>query len=242
MSDTVTLAARAEQSADPADALRAVVALRERLDVLEARHVDGCLARGWSWAQVGRALRVSKQAAHRRHGRRPPAPVDPGARTTSAADVGASEPRVVITGTARDVVARARREAAALGDRELRPEHLLLALLQSSDGPARQALAAVGIDPVRTRRELERHAPVDPADAPERPAVSSATRSVLEGSLTESQRLCHGHLGPEHLLLALTRDPAGPGARLLLRLGVTADDLEGAVCDVLRRTDFARSL
>lgn len=235
--DAATLAARAERSLDPTEGLRAVADLRERLDELEARQVARGLARGFSWAQVGRSLRISKQAAHRRHAGRsrvgyeldtPPSPAAP------------EEPRVVITGEARDVVARARREAAQLGDHEVRPEHLLVALLQAPAGIAREALLTLGIDVGETRAELDRG---QPGGAVVRTVtVSPATRSLLEASLGESQRLCHGHLGPEHLLLALLHDEAGPATELLLKLGATPADLDGAVCSVLQRADFARSL
>ncbi len=84
-----------------------------------------------------------------------------------------------------------------------------------------------------------------PADGPPAsgPApMSPAGRLVLEDSLAESQRLCHGHLGPEHLLLAMLRDADGPATTLLARLGASAADVEAAVCDVLKHADFQRSL
>ncbi|MEJ7894906.1 MAG: Clp protease N-terminal domain-containing protein [Solirubrobacteraceae bacterium] len=152
------------------------------------------------------------------------------------------EPQVMITGAARDVVARARREATRLGEREVQPAHLLLALLEAPAGLAREALTDLGVDAKRTRRLIERETATAGAPPTEPLAVSAATRVVLEGSLAESQRLCHGHLGPEHLLLALLRDDEGPAAELLVRLGAAPADLEDAVCNVLKRADFARSL
>src|SRR5215211_3352657 len=52
---------------EPLDALRALVDLRRELDEAEARHVEGALHEGRSWAQVAEALGISKQAAHKRH-------------------------------------------------------------------------------------------------------------------------------------------------------------------------------
>jgi len=51
---------------DTADALAAVLALRQLADELEARAVHAALRRGWSWSRIAEALGVSKQAAHRR--------------------------------------------------------------------------------------------------------------------------------------------------------------------------------
>lgn len=50
----------------PADALAAVVALRRLAASLERDAVDEALAQGWTWAQIGNALDLSPQAAHKR--------------------------------------------------------------------------------------------------------------------------------------------------------------------------------
>jgi hypothetical protein len=56
-------------SGDPATGLRAVVALRRLADQVEAKQVAEARRRGWSWDQIGDALGVSRQAAHKKHGR-----------------------------------------------------------------------------------------------------------------------------------------------------------------------------
>jgi hypothetical protein len=240
--DAATLAARAQRARDPAEGLRAVAELRELIDDLEARQVRRAIDGGLSWSRVGGALGISKQAAHRRHATRT---ID---QTFPSPDTGVDAveaPKVVITGPARAVVAQARAEARRLGAPVVDPEHLLLALLQAPAGPAQDALLAIGADVETTRSQLA--APSGPATGRRRrfarsPEISPATRDVLERSLAESQRLCHGHLGPEHLLLALLRDQDGPAVALLTGLGATPDDVEAAVCEVLKHTDFARSL
>ena len=62
--------AGAVDSADPAVGLAAVASLRTLAERLEALQVANARERGWSWEQVGAALGVSKQAVHRKHGRR----------------------------------------------------------------------------------------------------------------------------------------------------------------------------
>jgi len=49
-------------SSDPAVGLRAVRALRDLADRLEALHVGNARTLGWSWQQIGEALDVSRQA------------------------------------------------------------------------------------------------------------------------------------------------------------------------------------
>lgn len=51
---------------EPADAFAAVIALRRLATSLERSTVDSALERGWTWAQIGQALELSPQAAHKR--------------------------------------------------------------------------------------------------------------------------------------------------------------------------------
>jgi hypothetical protein len=55
---------------DPGDGLRAVVALRALADRLEAREVRRALNAGWTYADVADALGVTRQAVHKKHGKR----------------------------------------------------------------------------------------------------------------------------------------------------------------------------
>jgi DNA-directed RNA polymerase specialized sigma24 family protein len=52
---------------DPAAALRAVAALRRLTDQLERDTVVRARIAGWSWREIGAALGVSGQAAHKKH-------------------------------------------------------------------------------------------------------------------------------------------------------------------------------
>jgi len=65
--DTLVATAAAD---DPAQGLRAIAALRRLLERLEALHIDRARAAGWSWQDIAETLGVSKQAVHRKHGRR----------------------------------------------------------------------------------------------------------------------------------------------------------------------------
>jgi hypothetical protein len=54
-------------SPDPRIGLRAVVALRTLLEQLEVLQVRNARRQGWSWQEIAQALRVSKQAVHKKH-------------------------------------------------------------------------------------------------------------------------------------------------------------------------------
>lgn len=66
MADTATAA----QSPNPAIGLRAVRALRDLTDRLEILQVERARELGWSWQEVAAELGVSRQAVHKKHGRR----------------------------------------------------------------------------------------------------------------------------------------------------------------------------
>jgi hypothetical protein len=59
-----------DKSADPADQLAAVVALRRLADRLEDAAVEEAMRAGFSWPQVAEALGVSRQAVHKKHAKR----------------------------------------------------------------------------------------------------------------------------------------------------------------------------
>lgn len=66
MSDALLIAA----GEDPRDGLRAVRAVRELADRLEQLQVQRARRLGWAWQEIADALGVSKQAVHKKYGRR----------------------------------------------------------------------------------------------------------------------------------------------------------------------------
>jgi hypothetical protein len=69
MGNAARLAAQTA-SKDPKVGLAAVASLQLLLESLEELHVRNARALGWTWGEIGRALGVSKQAVHRKYGRR----------------------------------------------------------------------------------------------------------------------------------------------------------------------------
>ncbi len=54
----------------PREGLRAVWSLRELADRLEALQVERARDLGWSWQEIADALGVTKQAVHKKYGRK----------------------------------------------------------------------------------------------------------------------------------------------------------------------------
>lgn len=62
--------ASAADSRDPDVGLKAVAALRRLLEQLEAIQVQNARDKRWSWQEIALALRVSRQAVHKKHSER----------------------------------------------------------------------------------------------------------------------------------------------------------------------------
>ena len=60
----------AAAGSDPRTGLRAVRALRRLLEHLEEVQVRRARDQGWSWQEIAAVLGVSRQAVHKKHGRR----------------------------------------------------------------------------------------------------------------------------------------------------------------------------
>ena len=73
METEATRLAASAADADPRVGLAAVRSLRVLLESLEELQVDRARRQGWSWQDIAAALGVSRQAAHKKHGRHDPA-------------------------------------------------------------------------------------------------------------------------------------------------------------------------
>jgi hypothetical protein len=210
---------------EPLDGLRAIVELRRELGEAEARHVQIALHEGRSWTQIADALGISKQAAHKRHAQR--------IREGRVPVAERPQRRLLVTGQARKVVELARDEARGLGNPEMGPEHLLLGLLRDDHGTALRALRSAGVDLDEARRAVAGSTGERPRKVKGRVRVSPAARAMLEDSLREAVRLGDSHLGVEHLLLALVRDPDAPAGRALVELGVPPEEMAERVLGLI---------
>lgn len=57
-------------AAEPAEGLRAIRSLRALADRLEDLQVERARHQGWSWQQIADCLGVTRQAVHKKHGKR----------------------------------------------------------------------------------------------------------------------------------------------------------------------------
>jgi ATP-dependent Clp protease ATP-binding subunit ClpB len=119
--------------------------------------------------------------------------------------------------------------ASAAGNPEIRPAHLLVALLDQTDGIAAPLLKAVAVDPATVRREAQ--------DIVDRlPSATGATTTPQLGrealaAITSAQQLAtefgDEYVSTEHLMVGLARGDSDV-SQLLLKYGATQDALRDA--------------
>jgi ATP-dependent Clp protease ATP-binding subunit ClpA len=138
------------------------------------------------------------------------------------------------TDRARRVVVLAQEEARDLGHNHIGTEHVLLGLIQEGEGVGAKALEALGISLRGARARVEEivgkggQATIE-GNIPFTPRA----KRVLELSLRESLQLGHNYIGTEHVLLGLAREGQGVAAQVLVRLGISLDDLRTTVIGLL---------
>jgi hypothetical protein len=192
--------------------------LRERGDELLDRYVQQARARVCSWAEIGAALGVSKQAAQQRF-----------------VALGPERPEWPehFTEDARLVIAAACDEAHALRHHYLGTEHFLLALAQD-DGLAGTTLARLGMDAPTVRAGIDRV--VGPGHAGARATLGVAPRAkrALEAARAQARQLGHRRCAnPEHLLLAISAQRDGAAAKIIREHGTTDDDVRDQLAHLL---------
>lgn len=231
LDDLIEFVKREHPDGDPLEQLSHAMLLSDHLgevsDHLVGHFVDQARRAGASWTDIGRSMGVSKQAAQKRF------------VTKRAAEFGAPGPGGVFSAfdvAARRAVVEAQEEARRAEHDYIGTEHLVLALLREADGVAVRAVESLGV-PAEAAREATAAAlgPAKTAVQGHIPFTPRA-RQALELAIEEAQRLGHGYVGGEHLLLGVLGDEESAGARPLIALGVTKSAAEAAILRILAGT------
>ncbi|MGQ0570140.1 MAG: ATP-dependent chaperone ClpB [Armatimonadota bacterium] len=140
------------------------------------------------------------------------------------------------TEKAQEALLGAQRDAASRGHQAPDPEHLLLALIEQTDGLVPPLLTRLGVDPrvLRTRlsADLERRPRVQGAQPQGGIVLSPRLARVLETAQREADRLKDEYLSTEHLLLGLLQPRDGDAAKHLAELAVTPERVYQALEEI----------
>ncbi|MCW2877373.1 MAG: ATP-dependent chaperone ClpB [Sphaerisporangium sp.] len=136
-----------------------------------------------------------------------------------------------LTQKSQEALHDAQTKAIRYGHTEVDGEHLLLALLEQSDGLVPRLLSAAGGDPDKLRLELEaelerRPRVSGPGASPGQVYVTQRLSRVFDAAEQEAKRLKDEYISVEHLLLALVDEGTDtPTGRLLQGHGMTHERL-----------------
>ena len=232
---------------DPVVRLAAITQLRRQLEAVETEAAADALRAGLSWREIGAALGISKQAAHRRHSK-DVGELDRAAATQEADNV------AVVSSEVRQAVKVARREAGAGGAGSLGTAHLLLGLLQCGDAETATLLRRLGVTAAGARTAVEAtiEIPLDVArraiaardgvTEPREPVVlSPLARSVVSHALRETVQRGSQSLEALDLLHAILQHDHGGAAQTLIALGVSPEEVRRAILGSERLRSRGRS-
>jgi ATP-dependent Clp protease ATP-binding subunit ClpB len=119
------------------------------------------------------------------------------------------------------------------GNQQMEPVHLLVALLEQTDGIVPAIFSRLGVLPGAFAGEAERIVSSLPkVEGASESYVSPALKQVLDGAAKETEQFKDEYVSTEHLLLSLTRRSSDPAARLLARMGITHDAILKALMSV----------
>ncbi len=239
------LVVRVVSGSDPAGQLEALRELRRELDAMESELAADAVRAGMSWREIGAAIGVSKQAAHRRHR-------DSVARLVRDAETAESNEGggVNVSVSARRAVRLARQEAANLGSNEVGTEHLLLGILQCGDEQSGALLARLGVtleaarDAIQPTAELTLEAARRAYARSERAGaaslVSPVARRVLERALTQAAARNLTELTALDMLRSLVMHDDSGASRTLAHVGVDTNHLRAEIAQIQEARNWPR--
>lgn len=196
---------------EPLELLTDAVILSGRLDEMADQLVDHFVQNARrsdaSWADIGQAIGVSKQAAQKRFARRGPRLSGPGRGLFTR-----------FASSARSVVKKAVEYAHSLDSPEIGTLHLVAALTEAESGETSRGILADLCGDVDAIHDAALQLLGDASEITPTSGhipFASETKKALELSLREAIRDGSRHIGTEHLLLGILRDKESDGAELL---------------------------
>ena len=183
--------------------------LGDLADSLLGHFVDQARRAGASWAEIGRSMGVTKQAAQKRFVTRGPGGSGAGAFAR-------------FTREARNVIIAAHNVAHEAGNAEVGSVHLLLGLLASPGTPAVTALTGQGLTADAVTSAARTRLPAAAAQVPALVPFTETAKVVIQAAVAEADAADEAQVSDFHLLLALAGQEQEDGILRNLGLDVAA--------------------
>jgi ATP-dependent Clp protease ATP-binding subunit ClpB len=139
-----------------------------------------------------------------------------------------------LTVKSQQAMAQAQQRASELGNPEMQPLHLLLALVEDREGVVPAVLGKIGVPIERLESDLhgleEKLPRVSGAAA--QPGLSQALNKAFDHAFKEAENFKDEYLSTEHLLLGIASQKGDAAAQALISLGATHDAILKALTAV----------
>ena len=126
-----------------------------------------------------------------------------------------------LTQRSNKVFVKANDKAKEMKNAFVDSEHLLYGLL--SDSQVYKLLTELKVQPQIVEQELAKVYKKE--NSPKPPQIAPRIKQIIEKSLAVARKLGYEFISPEHILLALYEEGEGVGARILVKLGLTKEDI-----------------
>jgi ATP-dependent Clp protease ATP-binding subunit ClpB len=139
-----------------------------------------------------------------------------------------------LTVKSQKAVEQAQARAASLGNPELRPVHVLLALIEDREGVIPAVLEKIGVPTERLESDLHIIEEKLPrvAGAAAEPSLSQALNKMLDQAFAEAANFKDEYVSTEHLLLSAAHVKGDPTRDALVALGATHEAILTALTAV----------
>jgi ATP-dependent Clp protease ATP-binding subunit ClpB len=135
----------------------------------------------------------------------------------------------------QELIQNAQSMASEHNNQQIEPEHLLLAMLNESEGIARAMLNKLGVSSDDVCRELAatidkfpKVSGVTTGDA----FISPRTKNVLDSAFAEAAKMKDQYVSIEHIFLAISDEKKGDAAKILGEKGVTRETILRGLLDI----------
>jgi ATP-dependent Clp protease ATP-binding subunit ClpB len=134
----------------------------------------------------------------------------------------------------QQAIEQARNRAAELGNAEIQPVHLLLALVEDREGVIPPVLEKIGVPVERLTHELIQNEEKLPrvSGSANQPGLSPALNKILDQAFKEAANFKDEYVSTEHLLLGVARQKHDPASSALTALGATHEAILQALTAV----------
>jgi ATP-dependent Clp protease ATP-binding subunit ClpB len=139
-----------------------------------------------------------------------------------------------LTVKSQQAMEQAQARATELGNPEVLPVHLLLALIEDREGVIPAVLEKIGVPTERLETELHQTEEKLPrvAGAATQPGLSQALNKALDQAFREAANFKDEYVSTEHLLLGVARLKGDPAGEALVSLGATHEAILQALTAV----------